>query len=263
MTAKRSNFKFLYILYILRAEPMTASQFISRLSTLQNVIWYYARNYEIHGVLEADDLYQEGLMELNKMSQLDQYRDLPKSTFNTYFRTRFMSRLKNRVRHHTSKARDWRSTVFVDDMGNFVEEKEDPNVTKAAVAINTAMFDYLSPSPADELEHQHKLREAEAFIDEVKAGLDPEAQWLFEQRLHGDVPEQLKGEFKRIPGHASVTVLGMIFGWGRGKTWRVLNRVRRRAAAVIQKKVSSGSSNLWSNTTTKRVVRKSSKGGRQ
>lgn len=219
--------------------------FLTRLKYLELTIWSYARHYEIQGVLLAEDLYQEGLIELDDTQKL--YPDLPDEVFAQYFKTRMASRFRKHIRYHHQQRRDWQSTVLIYDIERFIESKQaEPVNQERFTAMDSNYFEELAPSPEDEYERQKKIDEALQFIEEVKAGLDDEAQWAFEQLLSGEVPDQLKGEFQRVPGHCSITVIGLIFSWDRAYTWRVIKRIRRRAKVIISRKRLSGASLLWS-----------------
>lgn len=235
------------------------SDFVAALSIFESTIWSYARHYSISGVIEPQDLYQDGLMELHKMLGMEQYQGLSEDTFSTYFKTRLASKFLKCIRHSTQKKRDWKSTVHFRNIEDLVDSKDSTDVEKlqiGCIKIDASQFDRLSQDPETELEHMQKIEEARQFIVDVKAGLDDEAQWLFDQMLIGDVPDEVKGEFKRVPSHASITVLGMIFGWDRARTWRIMQKVRRRAAYVIKRNMLSGSSMLWNEENTKNIINK-------
>lgn len=221
--------------------------FLTRLKNLELTIWSYARHYEIQGVLLAEDLYQEGLIELDETAKL--YDDLPTEVFAQYFKVRMASRFRKLIRYHTQQRRDWQQTVLIYDLERFLETKQShPVATTEYASIDYCyhLYEELEPSPDEIYEHQEKVAEAERFIEDVKRGLDDEAQWAFDIILNGEVPQQLHGEFKRVPGHASVTVIGLILGWDRTYTWRVLKRIRRRAKMIISRQRLSGTSLLWS-----------------
>lgn len=231
------------------------ADFLSRLKKLELTVWTYARHYEIRGVLLADDLYQEGLIELDETSTL--YPDLHDEVFARYFKTRLISRYRKLIRYHTQQQRDWQNTVYIFDLERFLESKQGQPVGPIAETVDYCyhLFDQLEPSPEETYERQQEISEAERFIQEVKEGLDEEAQWAFDQLLCGEVPEQLKAEFKRVPGHSSVTVIGLIFGWDRAYTWRIIKRIRARAKLVISRYKISGTTLLWSEPNGQRKRR--------
>lgn len=225
---------------------MPVVDFLTRLKTLELTIWSYARHYEIRGVLLAEDLYQEGLIELDETAKL--YPDLDHDVFVSYFKVRMASRFKKQIRYHMAQCRDCNNTVVIWDLERFLEVKQGLAIAGDRTDLDYCqlLHDELEPSPEDALERKLREAETERFIAEVKAGLDDEAQWAFDQLLSGEVPEQLHGEFKRVPGHVSVTVIGLIFGWDRAYAYRVIQRVRRRVKALISQKRLSGTSLLWS-----------------
>lgn len=222
------------------------ADFLSRLKSLELTIWSYAKYYEIQGVLLAEDLYQEGLMELDETNKL--YPDLPTEVFAQYFKTRLASRFRKLIRYHNQQRRDWQHTILVYDLERFIEGKQGNLVWAEYASVNRSfghLLDNLEPSPEEVYEQRQKIAEAEEFIQDVKDGLDDEARWVFDQLLTGEVPEQLKAEFKRVPGHASVTVISLIFGWDRCYTARVIQRIRRRARQIISRQRLAGTSLLW------------------
>jgi hypothetical protein len=192
-------------------------------------------------------LYQEGLIELDETVKL--YPDFQDEIFSRYYKTRLISRLRNLSRYHTQQSRDWQNTVLIYDLDQFIDSKEQSSLLDADYKRSScwgSLLEDLQPSPEEEYQQKQRQAEAEKFIQEVKDGLDDEAQWVFDELLYGIVPEQLKAEFKRVPSHMSITVLGLIFGWDRAYTWRVVKRVRRRAKVVISRYRLSGNYLLWS-----------------
>jgi hypothetical protein len=105
------------------------------------------------------------------------------------------------------------------------------------------------PSPEELVCQQQLQQEASQFIRDMQETLDDEASWVFGELLQGEVPEQVKSEFRRVPQHMSVKVLSLIFGWSRSYTWRVLDRVRKQAKVLIERYQSAGSYMLWSEET--------------
>lgn len=230
------------------------SDFIRKLKTLESTIWAYARHYEIHGVLEEEDLYQEGLIELDHMVNLEQYRDLPDKTFSSYFKTRLSNKYIKRIKHHTRAKRNWKNTVFFDNIERIIYDKD--TVHGRFPVADTHMFNGTSVAPDIELENEQKEQEAKEFFSTVREGLDEEARWVFDQLMFGVVPDQIKGEFQRVPTHISTTVLGLIFAWDRQKAWRVLKRVRDRCETVIRQKLNSGDSVLWNEANTRNIIKR-------
>jgi len=234
-----------------------SSDFMYRLSTLEPVVWSYARHYEIKGILPADDLYQEGLIELDKTSSLEFYKNLSREQFATYFRVRLSSRYRRLIRFHTQQKRDWRSTVYFDE---FLEEKSFSRVEESdPFTVDASSLPYFcgsnTDSPYTELELRGKAKEAEEFIEAVKAGLDLDSRKAFEHIISGDFPEEIKAEYQRVPGHVSITVLSKILGWDRGKTCYALKRIKKCASAVIKKQFRTGSL-LWTKDNVKDVIKR-------
>jgi DNA-directed RNA polymerase specialized sigma24 family protein len=217
--------------------------FVDRLRRVEPLLWSYATHYSIPGVLPPEDLYQEGLIELDRYAT--EWPDLDDAAFLQKLRRRLSSVMIDHVRHHNRTCRDWKQTLIEDTESLLDAETSLEKFAYLPHDVLQSLEDF-HPSPEDEYERKRREREAECFIEDVRSGLDKEAQWVFQEILHGEVPEQIKGEFERVPTHLSEQVIGLIFGWDRSYSRRVLQRVRKRARLVIQRYRLSGQTLLWS-----------------
>ncbi len=81
--------------------------FESKLKEFENLIWYVARRYHIAGVLDVEDLFQEGLLILDSM--FDKYSCHPDSVdFRKLFKTELWHGLSKALRKHKTQKRDYR-----------------------------------------------------------------------------------------------------------------------------------------------------------
>lgn len=233
-----------------------SSDFLFRYSTLEPVIWSCAKSYEIEGVLSTEDLYQEGLIELNKTISLDFYKNLPRDQFSSYFRVRLSSKFRRLLAYHTRKKRDWRSTVSLET---------NSHSTRSTYSSDSDAFDYDydvsqvegddKRTPETELEDKQKEKELDEFIEAVRCALDTEAREVFDCIWKGEIPDDIKDQYIRVPDHMSVTVIAKIFGWNREKAWCVINRIRRLAILEVKRRVRSNSL-LWNKENTKSIINK-------
>lgn len=217
--------------------------FLNRLRQVESLIWSYAKHYEIAGVLPAEDLYQEGLIELVKYS--DEFPDLEDNIFVQRLRRRLACVMVDHIRHHSYRCRDWKQTIIEDTESLLECEAALETAPHLPYDVFQSLEDFY-PSPEDEYERKLLEREAETFIEEVRRGLDKEAQWVFQEILQGQVPDQIKCEFERVPSHLSERVIGLIFGWDRSYARRVIHRVKKRVKLVIQHYRLSQDTMLWS-----------------
>jgi hypothetical protein len=141
--------------------------------------------------------------------------------------------------------RAWKQTI-IEDIESLLES---PDFQQAS-PLPSSVFNHIEcdsyPSPEDEYTERVTEVEADEFIDDVRSGLDKEAQWVLNQLLSEDIPDQVKLVFKRNPSRVSASVIGMIFGWDRSYSRRVIDRVKKRVRLVIQSYRLSDSTVLWS-----------------
>lgn len=225
--------------------------FLARLQDLESTIWKFATRYEIPGVVLAEDLYQEGLIELDSSCKL--YPDFEPKLFKQYYTVRLRSRLTNVVRYNTSSCRDWRKTIWIGSLEQDISESNIRSIrVLKEIGIGKHLVDHLVDAlqdlntPETEFTHQRKLVEAKQFIAEVSVGLDEEARKVFFYILLGEIPDAIKHQFQRVPGRISVATLCKIFDCTPRHIRTVLQHIRKQAKRIIRRHQLLDTSLLWS-----------------
>lgn len=221
--------------------------FLDKLQEYEGLIRFASKRYQIPGILDCEDLYQEGCMILNKMLQ-DDYA-YPLDPYSRDFRKMFKTELWHRLGHctHKQKARkrDYRKVAFK-DFGDI-----DPTPVNDSSARDTftneeldSFSSGLSPEELYEaIEHQCDVEE---FLDNLIESLDDEAQIVLSELLFPtpweEIPDscKLKSDFtvrvrnpkKKIPQ----SVLAEMLDWPLVRVRRAITRIRRTAIIIAENK---------------------------
>lgn len=216
------------------------STFLRKLREFDTLIKFASRRYRIPGVLDPEDLYQEGLMILDSVFrdiEIGKYSFDPDSPdFRKVFKTELWHGLWKVLQHHKAQKRDFKRTLPGD-----ISETED------YLADEFELPDFLiSPSPEARVLRGEEKRKAEDFLHQLSLCLDEEENQLLteltKQRKWDEIPEEhlrntmgdkyWRVQKKRVPQN----VIANILGWSVIRVRRTIKRIRRQAMVLAKEK---------------------------
>lgn len=206
-------------------------QFNEKVQEYNRLIWYAARRYRIQGVLDPEDLYQEGLIILDKMfREYDFHPDSP--DFRKMFKTELWHGLHHVLQRHKAEKRDHRNTVLGEDVSELIESSEGD------------MWDRPRPeTPEQKIFAGLEIERVDEFIETLYQQLDWEAQVVLREiinpRSWEEIPESCRTtkndepvwrKFKQIPQH----VIANILDWPLIAVRRAIKRIRKTAKLLAR-----------------------------
>lgn len=240
--------------------------FLQKLREFEGLIRYASRRYHIPGVLDPDDLYQEGLLILDKML-CDDYAyvlDPDSIDFKKMFKTELWHGLWKVLQKCKTQKRDWKKLIGKDfsqlersasssKRGARLEDKRIPlnfdqgdqsfNDTTFRSTWNRTLEEAISSglNPEQFLELQEKISEVDNLLDILIERLDDEARIVLIELLHPRSWDEIPTEYKtngtrddywRVPRKVPQHVLARILGWPLIRVRRAVSRIRRHAGAL-------------------------------
>lgn len=210
---------------------------IKKLKTFEKLIWFAAKRFSIPGVLQPDDLYQEGLIALEET--LAESLDHPDSAeFSRTFKSRLFHKILHILRRHKTASRDWR--LEVRDVLNASED-----------GTLTSIFDTIPADDNSNPEYIVSNNQLSEFVIDLRRELKKEsvkgsifgnsyddALEVLDIVINYDpmtVPEEVVLTYERVPGHLSSAMISEITGWDIMKVRRALSKLRKEAAKICPK----------------------------
>jgi len=187
-----------------------------------------AENLKIPGVLDPDDLFQEGLIILDRV--LNEYNFDPESTdFEKYFKTAAYHRMITLQRYHQAKMRNWKKTVV--ESGCKSRDDEGP-----AFFLDT--LPSANCTPEEYLMYSDSETKAANFRADLIELLPMETVELLIE-LIDPTPmseNEVKAYFHRIPSNISRSrptwLIAQQLKWSRSKVRRHMLKIREAAASL-------------------------------
>ena len=211
--------------------------FVQKLKEHESLIRYAAKRYRIQGVVEPEDLYQEGLMILHQM--IDKYDFDPYSDdFRKMFKTELWHGLWKMLRHSKATKRDHRATVVHDFQEPDYDEHGNHEHSKPR--LNAALASPDSQPDEAVSDQQHAARTV-VFLHRLRASLDSEARDVLDYVLNpptwDDVPPALRvtkegDEYWKLPSRIPQHVTAFMLGIPIIRFRRALKRIRKKAALI-------------------------------
>ncbi len=232
-------------------DPVGDDLFLRKLKEYEGLIRYASQRYRVPGVLEAEDLFQEGLCILNEM--FGKYSFEPDSVdFRKMFKTELWHGLWKVLQKHKTQKRDWKRKLNADfsDLERIIS-----NDFRGARDLSTSYVGHVGQDkifkpdafqstgdPEQDLILQQQQDIIEGFVDALIEKLDDDARIVLHELLYPrdweDIPDEFKitGEWsdiywrrpKKVPQH----VVAKLLGWPLIKVRRAIKRIRREAVAV-------------------------------
>lgn len=211
----------------------TPEEFLRKLQDFDRLIRFAARRYKIPGVLDADDLYQEGLIILNMM--FSKYDFSPDSDdFRKLFKTELWHGLYKVLQRHKQSKRDFRKLVNQDY--SIYEQATDEELAAGSDIIP------LAASPESQFFSREDQTQVREFIEKLSERLDSETRIILSELLYprewSDIPPEFhcnsttdsywRRPKKIIPRHVIADMLGI----PRIRMRRAVNRIRVLATQV-------------------------------
>lgn len=214
--------------------------FLRKLKEFEGLLRFAAQRYSINGVVEPDDLYQEGCVLLDTMIRNGVFEP-DSEDFRKMFKTRLWHELWRFPRAAKSQKRDYRKNLSFDvspTLQDLMTEQvdctqSDPGTFDPEKALGT---ETTSPE-ITVLVHEESVRTSK-FLDELRSRLDADACRVFQElvspRTWEDIPQQYRetvwgdGYF-RLPRRIPHRVLADTFDWPMSRFRHALRRIRRVA----------------------------------
>lgn len=214
------------------------SFFLDQLRHHESTIWAIARKHEAPPVLLAEDLYQEGLVILDRLCK--EYEEFSTDYIECYLRTTFVSHCLNQIKYSTRQTRDSRKTLQLSSITD--------NLYSKAKVIMADVEVY--PSSEDLYVLRQLELEAEEFLNGVYDKLSSDCKKLFDLIVRFEyrddlIPSALLAAYKRTPSQMTVPILSQLLGWHISKTRRVLNKIKRRVKHAIRSYQTKSETILW------------------
>jgi len=212
-----------------------SEEYLRKLREFDRLIRYAAFRYRIPGVLDSEDLYQEGLIILDKMFR--KYNFHPDSDdFRKMFKTELWHGLWHVLQKYKQSKRDWRRVLNKDlSTLELASDEESGNLHSDALHA-------FASSPEDHVRETQTNESLSLFLDTLVARLDDEARVVLSELLYprswSEIPEESKKNSsddiywrcpkKRIPRH----ILASILGFPKIRVRRAIKRIRSAALEV-------------------------------
>jgi len=210
-----------------------SAAFTRKLSEYENLIRYASRRYRIRGVLEPEDLYQEGLMILDSM--FHKYDFDPDSVdFRKMFKTELWHGLwhvlklhKTQKRHHTK--------LHPDDYADL--EKKAAHSGMSNLPGDPSVF-CASSDPEESYSLVEEERVVESFVDKLVDRLDAEAQLVLNELVYPreweEIPDYCKMTqdlmlYERVPSRIPNHVIAELLDIPIIRVRRAIRRIRTEA----------------------------------
>lgn len=236
--------------------------FLQKLQEFESLIRYASNRYHIPGVLDPEDLYQEGLLILDKVVtdelanewvlasrrsgariHVDKLADRT-ADFRKMFKTELWHGLWHVLQKFKTKKRDWRKLEQNDfsDINRSVSEDYpwDRSLTRSA-SVKAEDISSVGLDPEQIVELAEKLQEVDSFLDILINRLDDEARVVLHELLYprswDEIPKVLRtngydDEYWRVPKKIPQHVLARMLGWSLIRVRRAISRIRKQATVV-------------------------------
>ncbi len=246
--------------------------FTRKLKEYESLIRYASRRYQIRGVLDPDDLYQEGLLILDKMLRpgVHDYEhefDPDSVDFRKMFKTELWHGLWKVLQKCKAQKRDWKKIVHKDysqleknasRSGRCGAPTDDQVGLDLVGSLSDASYvggssdrslsdklagDVFSHglNPEQQLEAREYIEDLDEFIDTLICRLDDEARVVLSELLYprdwDEIPDDCKtngyeDEYWRVPKRVPQHVLARMLDWPLIRVRRSISRIRKHAAAI-------------------------------
>lgn len=209
--------------------------FLRKVGEYEPLLHYAAKRFEIPGVLNWEDLYQEGMIALEETFDYHWTRDPDSEEFTKAFKSRLFHRMHEVLRKYKTQSRDWRkelhATLDMDDEDDIFNKI--PQRTFPPPDHNLHVQDlnkYVG-------ELQESLREASRkavgystfFVDAIEL-----LNLITDPNL--ELPEDITDCYDRVPTEGfSNTILAELTGWDVMHVRRAMKRLRRHARVLSEK----------------------------
>lgn len=211
-----------------------AAEFQQKLKEFNKLIRFASYRYRIPGVLDSEDLYQEGLLILSTMFTKYDF-DSSSLDFRKMFKTELWHGLNKIMQKQKQKKRDYRKKANYDYSYHTLASDDEKNAVDSNVAAS---------SPEENATCNEDANEAVDFVMRVRERLDREGQLVLDELMNprewDDVPEEFRrepwgGVYWReprngVPRHIIADMLGI----PRIRLKRTVKKVRKVAAEVAE-----------------------------
>lgn len=225
--------------------------FSEKLQEFEGLIRFASTRYRIDGVLSPDDLYQEGLMILDKMVRGDYRHDLdPHSTdFRKLFKVELWHGLNKVLQKYKTQKRNYKCLINGDisqieiQLQSASRSKRRYRAHTTEIVASEAGTMYVRAEQHDLLEFLEAVRDAEKFVDALAFRIsDDDRLLLFEllyPRSWEDIPNHLRvtitgDDYWRTPRKVPFHVIADVLEWSLTKARRSLARIRREASLLAK-----------------------------
>lgn len=206
-------------------------EFMDKLKEFDSLIRYAAHRCRIPGVLDPEDLYQEGLLILDRMFHDDyEYYLETDVDFRKMFKTELWHGLIKIINKHKAKRRDFKKVLNEDyiDIERKVQMREE-----GAPAVEAFQGNY---DPEQAFFVKEEADQVELFMDKLVERLDDDANVVLQELMYPtdweDIPEVFKwtatdGVYERMPKRVPLHIIAELLGWPHIKVRRAVKRIRK------------------------------------
>lgn len=208
--------------------------FLRKVEEWEGLIRFASHRYRIPGVLEPDDLYQEGLMILDDMFR--KYDFEPDSDdFRKMFKTELWHGLWHVLQKYKTIKRDWRK-VTPKDFADIERDLASGEADGLPLDRVTCTF-----TPEEAYEIKESTENTERFIEMLVDRLDDEARVVLSELIYPRTWDEIPDKYKctgndevywRVPKKVPQHVLADLLGWPLIRVRRAITRIRKHAKAL-------------------------------
>lgn len=196
-------------------EWLRTTKISEKIQEFNGVMLAASSRYEIPGVLDAEDLYQEALHILDMM--FVSYDFSPDSDdFRKMFKTHLWHELSTLCQRENYQKRDWKSKI-----------SEQTSLEDGVGSLwDVIPGDTL---PADiYIEYKESASRVEAFLSDMNFILDEDGKVLFNELLDpSPLDPNIVKDYKRVPKKRSSTILSRQLGWTKYKVTKYLDQIKK------------------------------------
>lgn len=220
---------------------MTTSRedvFLKKVKEYDSLIRYAAKRYKISGVVDPDDLYQEGLFILDECVRKSSFEP-DSSDFRKMFKTKLWHGLGKAIHKRKAKKRTWKKILNEDfsQLERLVSRSHDYS---SSSELGASVEDFYSAklNPEQSLELREEVNEVDKFLELLVDRLDDDARIVLYELLYprewSDIPEDcianaFGDEYWRVPKKIPKAVIARAMDWPLTKFRRAVSRVRKQS----------------------------------
>jgi hypothetical protein len=210
--------------------------FEKQIGKFSELIWYFSNRYELVKGVDADDLYQEGLLILYSLCH--KYYNVPDLDFEKLVRFIIPRRLQNKSKYFRSRNLDSNIVSNSDYCDNLSE------VTPWGEVNVDLDVDLDVSNKKDPYKLYEDYIEFSEFCRNIVELLDEETNKLFLFIKNFDEEDVINCNYTRVPKRLTIRIIETNLNWSTQKARTVLSRLRKIIKKYIKMENLGGSSDI-------------------